>query len=57
MIDLQRKYLTLEEFRKIAPTSTVFFNCPDGPPAKGTKAHRRESRFYEHSMINMENII
>ena len=56
MVDLQRKYLTYEEFRKIAPQSTVFYNCPDGPPTKGTKAYRRAVAFFKHSMINVSNL-
>ena len=56
IIDLQRKYLTLEEYRRIAPTQPYFFNCPDGPPLKGTKAHRRALSFFKHSMINIENL-
>lgn len=56
LLDLQRKYLSLEEYRKIAPTQTVFYNCPDGPPQKGTKAHRRAVAFFKHSMINVLNL-
>ena len=56
LLDLQRKYLSLEEFKKIAPTTTLFFNCPDGPPSKGTKAYRREVSFFKHSMINVDNL-
>lgn len=56
-MDLQRKYLTLEEFRKIAPQQTVFFNCPDGPPTKGTKAHRRAVSYFKHSMLSLENLV
>lgn len=53
LIDLQRKYLTYEEFRKIAPTQTIFFNCPDGAPVKGTKAYRRAVSFFKYSMISV----
>ena len=57
LMDLQRKYLTLEEFKKLAPTQTVFFNCPDGPPVKGTKAYRRAVSYFKNSVINIENLI
>ena len=57
LVDLQRKYLTLEEFKKIAPAQTVFFNLPEGMPVKGTKAYRRAVSFFKHSMINIDNLI
>lgn len=57
LIDLQRKYLTLEEYKKIAPNQTVFFNCPEGPPLKGTKAYRRAVSYFKNSVVNIENLI
>ena len=48
--------MTMEEFRKIAPTQTVFFNCPEGMPVKGSKAYRRALSFFKHSMINIQNL-
>ena len=53
---MQRKYLSYEEFQKIAPSQPVFYNCPDGPPSKNTKAYRRALSYFKHSMINIENL-
>ena len=55
ILDLQRKYLSLDEFRKIAPTSAVIYNCPDGPPSKNTKAYRRALSYFKHSVVNVDN--
>lgn len=48
--------MTLEEFKKIAPKETVFFNCPDGPPVKGTRAYRRGVNYFKNSVVNIENL-
>ena len=53
---MQRKYLQYEEFKKVAPTQPCFYNCPDGPPTKNTKAYRRALSYFKHSVINVENL-
>jgi len=55
--DLSKKYLPLEEFRKIAPTSIVFFNCGPEIPLKGTKAYERAVTYFHNSLINVSNLI
>ena len=37
--ELNKKYPLIEEFKKIAPSSVVFFNLGDVVPQKGTKAY------------------
>ena len=54
--ELSKKYLTFEEYKKIAPQSVVFVNHSE-PPAKGTKAYKNAVKFFKNSLINISNMI
>ena len=43
--ELYKKYVSIDEYRKIAPQSVVFLNCQE-IPQKGTKAYRKAVDYF-----------
>ena len=55
--ELYNKYLSIDKFKKIAPTSVVFFNGSDIIPKKGTKSYKKAVKYFHNSLIHSNNLV